>query len=119
MKQVEADAAEASILARAALGPNDLAAFEPFVHEVGNELGRILQIAIHDNRRVRVGMSEAGGDGGLVAEVAGQLHYGEMRIGGSLLEQQVGGAVGATIVHVDDLPDNVIQPLTSRAQAPR
>ncbi len=56
-------------------------------------------------------MVHAGGNGDLMAEVAGELdHADTIRFGGILLEQRE-GSVGATVIHVDQFPVTVRQAL--------
>ena len=51
---------------------HDFEAFFPLANHVGDELGGVLEVGVDDDRRVALGVIEAGGDGDLVAEVAGE-----------------------------------------------
>ena len=105
VEEIEAEATEAAFLARAADGEDDLGALAPFGEELGDVLGRILQIGVHGDDGVGGrGGGEAGFERGLVAEIAGELDEFEAGIlvmdGGD----DVAGAVAAAVVDEDDGP---------------
>jgi hypothetical protein len=57
----------------------------PFAHELGNQLGRVLQIAVHEHHGVAVAVAYRCGAGGLVAEVARQAHHAHACVAGGKL----------------------------------
>jgi hypothetical protein len=84
-------------------GEDDLRAIPPGVEQGGNELGRVLEIRVHEDDHVAAGLAEAGLDGSLQAEVPREADdaqlAGERREG----EQPLARAVPAAVVHGDDL----------------
>ena len=63
---------------------------EPFLRfriQLADGLGRILQVAIHDHSPLALAGRQAGGDGGVLAEVAAQPHSFDVRVGSSELLQ--------------------------------
>ena len=52
------------------LGIDDLGTGAPAGHELGDHLGRVLQIRVQDDHGGATGVIEPGGDGHLVAKVA-------------------------------------------------
>jgi hypothetical protein len=49
---------------------HDVVAFAPFFEKLLDQLGRVLQVAVHQNRRVAAADVEPGGRGDLVSEVS-------------------------------------------------
>ena len=89
------------------LGEHDVEARPVQCHHVGNQLGRMLPIAVERDHRIAVGSIETGREGRLVAEVAAQLQDRHVGVARGQLRQLVGGVVDGAIVHVAD-PDVVL-----------
>ena len=107
VKEIETDAAQSAVGARAADRANDLGTTPPGGHDFRDELGRILQIGIEGNDRVGVGRhgaGEAGGEGGLKTEVAGEFDEFPAGIGGGVGADHVGGAIAAAVVDENGAP---------------
>src|SRR5215471_14686984 len=94
---------EALTLARGPLRINDLITFLPALDEFWNELRRVLKVCVDDDDRISVRVIEAGGQRQLLAEVATQIDDCDALVAPPQLEQQTETAVGAAVVHVDDL----------------
>jgi len=67
------------------------------------ELRRVLEVAVHDDRRVSRGAVESGGDRDLVPEVACEADDLEARIAAVKVVEKLRAAVGASVVYEDDL----------------
>jgi hypothetical protein len=74
----------------------------PFGDELRDDLGRVLQIRVHDDDRVAPGMVESGGDGDLLAEIAAEGDGGQAPIGGADLAQRLQRVVLRAVVDEDD-----------------
>ncbi len=57
-----------------------LGALTPPRDEVGDDLGRVLQVGVDDDHGVAAGVVQAGGDGDLVAEVAREVDHAHARV---------------------------------------
>src|SRR5258708_38207244 len=80
---------------------DDVVALFKLGEEVGNLVGIVLEIAVHGEDEVALGVIEAGGEGGGLAEVAAELDDENAAVdGGDLFKQSVGPGAGA-IVHED------------------
>src|SRR2546430_12965684 len=82
---------------------DDLVAFAPAGDQVGRELRRILEIAVHDDDRVARRAVEAGRDRHLVAEVAREPEHLETGVAPAQVREQVGAPVRAAVVDEDHL----------------
>ncbi len=93
------DAAEEEVVA--ALGSpaaDDVVSFFEFGEEVRDLVGVVLEVAVHGEDELTLGVVEAGGEGGGLAEVASKLDDEDARIdGGDLFEQAVGAVTGAVV----------------------
>src|SRR5260370_29178424 len=70
--------------------------------EVGDLVGIVLEIAVHGEDEVALGVVEAGGEGGGLAEVAAELDDENAAVdSGDLFEEAV-GAVAGSIVDEDE-----------------
>ena len=99
VKGLEARASQSALLPRTAHGEHHLRAAAPSVHELWDELGRILHVGIHRDRRVGIGrVGEAGGQGALVAKVARQLNHPRAGYGGRARREQRATAVAAAVI---------------------
>ena len=75
-------------------GVDDVAAGPPVVEHERDQLGRILEVGVEHHDRVASRMVEAGGQRGLMAEVARQLDHAHARVvGRELVELGVGPSV--------------------------
>ncbi len=80
---------------------DDVVALFELGEEVGDLVGIVLEIAVHGEDEVALGVIEAGGEGGGLTEVAAQLDDEDARVDrGDLFEQAI-GAVARTIVDED------------------
>ena len=52
------------------LGVDNIRAAQPTLDHLDDSLGRILEVGIHDNGRITIGIGQSGADGGLMAKVA-------------------------------------------------
>ncbi len=71
--------------------------------EVGHLVGVVLEIAVHCEDEVALGVVEAGGQGGGLAEVAAELDDENAAVDGGDLFQQAVGAVAGSIIDEDEL----------------
>ena len=79
----------------------------PRVEELADDLGRILQVAVHDDDRLSAGMIDAGRDRGLVSEVPAEMEDDEPGVVRGQAVGELGGPVAAAVVDPDDLVDDV------------
>ena len=77
---------------------DDVGALAPLGDHVGDQLRRVLQVGVDHRDDVADGVLEAGGQRGLVAEVARQVDDAHARVGGGDPVEQLGRAVGAAVV---------------------
>ena len=98
------NAAEEEVVA-ALLAPaaDDVVALFELGEEVGDLVGVVLQVAVHGEDEVALGVVEAGGEGGGLAEVAAELDDEDAAVDGSDLFKQAVGAVAGAIVDEDQL----------------
>jgi hypothetical protein len=98
------DAAEDEIVGTVgAPAADDVVAFFEACNEVGDLVGIVLEVAVHGDEHVALGVVEASGERGGLAEVAAELDDEDARVdGGDLFEQAV-GAVARAIVDEDHL----------------
>ncbi len=94
-------------LARQALGVDDLVALLPLGDHVEHDLGRILEIGVHDDDRLARGAVHAGGDRDLVAEIARQLDEAVAAVGARLGLEDDGAGVARSVVDEDRLGGRV------------
>ena len=104
-------------VARHALAIRDVVALAPPLHHLRNDIGRILQIRVDEHHRIASRVLEPRGHGNLVAEVARQAHDANMRIRLLELLENARGAIAASVVDVDDLVVEVVQPRGHSAHA--
>ena len=64
-----------SQVARRAHAVDDVVALAPALDERAEQVGRVLQVDVHRDQDVAPGMVDAGGQGGLLAEVARQVDH--------------------------------------------
>jgi hypothetical protein len=83
-------------------GVDDVIAFLGFAIEVGDFFGTVLEVAVHDYDPVALGVVEAGGDGIVLAEVAGEIDAFYLGVDSALFHDLVPGVVGRSIVDEDD-----------------
>ena len=100
VEKVEAHAAEPGLGPGAAGGAHDFRAIAPGGHERRDDLGRVLQVGVHRHHGVgRARVREAGGEGGLEAEIARELDQLEARVARCLRADERGGRITAAVVH--------------------
>ena len=92
-----------ALLAASTHGVDDVRAGPPALHELGDDLGRVLQVAVHDDHRLARGMVQARRNCRLMAEIAAQVDHREVRVRLLQLVYQTGRLVAAAVVHEDDL----------------
>jgi len=80
---------------------DDVVALFKFGEEVGDLVGIVLEIAVHGEDEVALGVVEAGGKGGGLAEVAAELDDENAAVDGGDLFKQAVGPVAGTIVDED------------------
>ena len=83
---------------------NDASSVLPGLNQFGNQLRRVLQIAVEQDHRVGVDLMQPGADGGLMAEVARKFDDLKPRIAGSPFEKQRDGLIRAAVVDERDFP---------------
>lgn len=98
---------EGVAVAVGALGGDDIVALLIEGDELGEEFGWVLEIGVHDYDAVAGGAVDAGGDGGLVAEVAGEEDGAEVRIGMGGGGEEMGGGVGGAVVDEEEFVGGV------------
>ena len=95
---------------------HDLVALAPERDHLERHLRRILQIAIDQDHGVAAGEVESSRDRELVAEVPGQEEELDPLVAGAQLAHHLAAAVGAAVVHEDelavavDLPGDGVEP---------
>ncbi len=104
VEELEADAACAAVSAAAALTKDDLKSFLPFFDHGGDDFGRVLKIAVDQDHAVAGGVVDAGSDGGLMAEIAGEADELDAGVLGVIFANNLGGAVAAAVIDQDDFP---------------
>ena len=62
----------------------------------------VLQVGIHRDHRLPPGVIQSAGQGGFLAEIAGQIQDPDARVLPAGLQQQVQGIVPAAVVYADD-----------------
>ena len=88
---------------RGAPAADDVVALFEFGEEVGDFVGVVLEVAVHGEDDLALGVVEAGSEGGGLAEVAAELDDEDAAVyGGDLFEQAVGAVAGA-VVDEDEL----------------
>ncbi len=99
-----AERAAEHALARAVAARDDLVVAVPmqFQH-AGDQLGRVLEVGVHDDDGRAARHAEPGEHGGLLAEVAAEGGVVGAWVAGGDGAQQGAGAVPAAVVHVADL----------------
>ena len=68
-----------------------------------DQVGRILQVDVDRDQDVAPGMVDAGGEGGLLAEVARQVDDPDAPVAGAAVEQAGERVVARAVVHEHDL----------------
>ena len=93
------DAAQEEVVA--ALGApaaDDVVALFELGEEVGDLVGVVLEVTVHGEDEVTLGVVEAGGEGGGLAEVAAQFDDEDAAVyGGDLFKEAVGPVAGAIV----------------------
>ena len=90
-------------LAHAALGDHDVRAVAPALDHVGDQLGRVLQVAVEHRDGVAARVVEAGRDRHLVPERAREVQHAQPLVGVRELVEDLRGAVGRAVVDDDQL----------------
>ena len=90
--------------ARAALGVDDLIPLAPAGDHVGDQLRRVLQVAVDHHYRVARGRLHARQRRGGLAEAAREAQHLHARVGRAQLEDALLGAVGRRVDGEDQLP---------------
>jgi hypothetical protein len=98
---------EGVAVAVGALGGDDVVALLIEGNELGEEFGWVLEIGVHDDDAIAGGAVDTGGDGGLVAEVAGEEDGAEVRIGMGGGGEEMGGGVGGAVVDEEEFVGGV------------
>ena len=78
-------------------------ALSPAGHEGFDQLGRVLEIRVHENHGVSLRRVEAGQERGLVAEVPGKMKDSDARVLRRPFVERILRAVTAPVVDEDDL----------------
>ena len=104
IEQMSGGALEPAVAgARQAARIDDVVAFLPFGDQLLDDLGRILQVGVHDDDRSALCRVHAGGDGDLVAEIARQADITEARVAPGKRLQHEGAGIRAAVVDEDRL----------------
>src|SRR5262249_44318701 len=82
---------------------DDVGAPLPGLDELGNDLRRILKVAVHVDDRVALGMAQAGQYTGSDTEPAGHIHNFDARIPLALGVEGVEGVVRRIVIDEDEL----------------
>ncbi len=99
---------------------DDVGALAPLGDHLGDQLRRVLQVGVDHRDDVADRVLEAGGERGLVAEVAREVHDAHARVGRGDAVEQLGRAVGAAVVDEDQLELEVgDRGAGARARTPR
>ncbi len=77
---------------------DDVGALAPLGDHLGDQLRRVLQVGVDHRDDVADRVLQAGGERGLVAEVARQVDDAHARVGRGHAVEQLGRAVGAAVV---------------------
>ena len=84
-------------------GIDDLVARIPEPDEVAEQLGRVLQVGVHHHDGPPPRVVDAGRDGRLVAEIAGQVERHDPRVARCQGVEQTGRRIAAAVIDEDDL----------------
>ena len=91
------------------LGDHHVDPLPPALHELRDDLGRVLQVAVDDHDGVAAGVVEAGGDRELVAERAREVQHAHAGVGGRDPVEDLGRPVGRAVVDDDELEREAVQ----------
>ena len=84
---------------------DDVVPLPPAANEMREDLGRVLQVAVHHDHAPAPSVVEPRRDGGLVPEVAAQADHEQARVHSRKPIEQPRGRVDAAVVHEDQLID--------------
>ena len=90
----------------------------PAREHLGDQLGRMLQVAVHQHDHVARRRLQAGGHRGFLAEVAREADRLEVAVAGTQRGDARVRVVAATVVYADDVPVRQLQPREHLRQAP-
>src|SRR5439155_11814156 len=82
---------------------DDVVTFLPPLHELADNLGRVLEVSVddYDSRARRVG--QPGGDGDLVTKISGKADHADANVLSVKFSQQIRRGVGAPVIDVNNL----------------
>ena len=75
----------------------------PFFQELGDGLGGVLHVGIHQHHRIAPGVCQTGLNGRLVTEVSGQVDHADAIVPGGERVEDPSAAVTGAVVDEDDL----------------
>ena len=81
----------------------DVGTRPPTLQHLRDDFGRILEVGVHNDGGIAGRALQAGGNGDLMAEIAGEREYAHARIGAVELPQDVQRGIAAAVVYVDAL----------------
>ena len=101
---MHAGAAQPGLVLAVGLGGIDhvVAVIEPARDQRVDQAGRMLAVAVHEQHGAEPGMVEAGEQSGLLAEIARQRDHLDVERIGDERTGDLGGAVAAAVVDIDD-----------------
>jgi len=89
----------------ATLGIGDVVALAPGGDEIGDDLGRVLEVGVDHHHRLRARrVVESGGQRDLLAEVPAEIEHADMRIFRLQFEHEGEGGIAGAVIDEDDFP---------------
>src|SRR5882724_1113236 len=97
---------------------DDVVSLQVGADKVGDRLGRVLKVPVHQHHGITADVVERGGQSRLVTEVARERHHDEPRLAGGRAKQRLARAIPAPVVDHNDLVRAARDSVQHGGQAP-